>query len=88
MRMATLSITVNFYCDNAKAVDACVDLLPSGRSPANGYKLVLVERNVKSPEPLECYTRWNFQSWDGRYDDKDGVDYDQIPCVLSNVLVA
>ena len=53
-----------------------------------GGKLVLVERDKKSPELVNFYTRWNFQSWNERHDGKDGVDYDQMLCVLSNALVA
>ena len=53
-----------------------------------GGKLVLVERDMKSPELVKFYTRWNFQSWNERHDCKDGVDYDQKLCVLSNALVA
>ena len=53
-----------------------------------GGKLVLVERDMKSPELVKFYTRWNFQSWNERHDDKDRVDYDQMLCVLSNALVA
>ena len=53
-----------------------------------GGKLVLVERDMKSPELVKFYTRWNFQSWNERHDDKDGVDYDQMLCVLSNALVS
>lgn len=53
-----------------------------------GGKLVLVERDMKSPELVKFYTRWNFQSWNARHDDKDGVDYDQMLCVLSNAIVS
>ena len=53
-----------------------------------GGKLVLVERDMKSPELVNFYTRWNFQSWNERHDSKDGVNYDQMLCVLSNALVA
>ena len=53
-----------------------------------GGKLVLVERDMKSPELVNFYTRWNFRSWNERHDGKDGVDYDQMLCVLSNALVA
>ena len=53
-----------------------------------GGKLVLVERDMKSPELVSFYRRWNFQSWNERHDGKDGVDYDQMLCVLSNALVA
>ncbi len=53
-----------------------------------GGKLVLVERDMKSPELVKFYTRWNFQSWNERHDSKDGVNYDQMLCVLSNALVA
>lgn len=47
-----------------------------------GGKLVLVERDVKSPELLKFYSRWNFQSWNERYDDRDKITYDQMLCVL------
>ena len=53
-----------------------------------GGKLVLVERDMKSPELVKSYARWNFQTWSERHDDKGGVDHDQMLCVLSNALVA
>ena len=39
---------------------------------------------MKSPKLVKFYTRWNFQSWNERHDDNDGVAYDQMLCVLSN----
>ena len=49
-----------------------------------GGKLVLVERDIRSPKLLDFYARWNFQSWNERYDEKDGVKYDQMLCSLGN----
>ena len=72
--MATSSITANFYCDDAKAANTFVDLLLSFSLAVAGF--------------VKFYTRWNFQAWNERHDDNDGVDYDHILCVLSKVLVA
>lgn len=47
-----------------------------------GGKLVLVERDIRSPELARFYNRWNFQSWNERHDAKDGVTYDQMICSL------
>lgn len=49
-----------------------------------GGKLVLVERDVNSPELLPFYNRWSFQSWNTRYDEKEKVTYDQMLCALKS----
>jgi hypothetical protein len=49
-----------------------------------GGKIVLVERDTRSPGLIDFYARWNFQSWNERHDAKDGVTYDQMLCSLGN----
>lgn len=53
-----------------------------------GGKLVMIERDVKSPKLIHFYNRWNFQSWNERYDAKDKVTYDQMLCVLRSPAAA
>ena len=53
-----------------------------------GGKLVMVERDVKSPKLIQFYNRWNFQSWNERYDAKDKITYDQMLCVLRSSAAA
>ena len=50
-----------------------------------GGKLVLVEREVDRAKLLEFYNANGFKSWNGRYDKKDQVQYDQMIRVLESV---
>ena len=50
-----------------------------------GGKLVLVEREADRAKLLEFYNANGFKSWNGRYDKKDQVQYDQMICVLESV---
>ena len=50
-----------------------------------GGKLVLVEREADRAKPLELYNANGFKSWNGRYDRKDQVQYDQMIRVLESV---
>ena len=48
-------------------------------------KLVLVEREADRTKLLEFYNANGFKSWNGRYDKKDQVQYDQMIRVLESV---
>ena len=50
-----------------------------------GGKLVLVEREADRAKLLEFYNANGFKSWNGRYDKKDQVQYDQMIRVIENV---
>ena len=50
-----------------------------------GGKLVLVEREADRPKLLDFYNTCGFKSWNGRYDKKDQVQYDQMIRVLESV---
>ena len=50
-----------------------------------GGKLVLVEREADRAKLLEFYNANGFKSWNGRYDNKDQVQYDQMIRVLESV---
>ena len=50
-----------------------------------GGKLVLVEREADRAKLLEFYNANGFKSWNGRYDRKDQVQYDQMIRVLESV---
>ena len=50
-----------------------------------GGKLVLVEREADRAKLLEFYNANGFKSWNGRYDKKDQVKYDQMIRVLESV---
>lgn len=50
-----------------------------------GGKLVLVEREADRARLLEFYNANGFKSWNGRYDKKDQVQYDQMIRVLESV---
>ena len=50
-----------------------------------GGKLVLVEREANRAKLLEFYNANGFKSWNGRYDKKDQVQYDQMILVLESV---
>ena len=50
-----------------------------------GGKLVLVEREANRAKLLEFYNANGFKSWNGRYDKKDQVQYDQMIRVLESV---
>lgn len=51
-----------------------------------GGKLVLVERDARSPGLVKFYNKWNFQSWNERYDEDDGINYDQMLCALKSTI--
>ena len=48
-----------------------------------GGKLVLVDREIDRPKLLAYYRQFNFKSWNVRHSKKDGMDYDQMICVLA-----
>ena len=50
-----------------------------------GGKLVLVEREADRAKLLEFYNANGFKSWNGRYDRKDQVQYDQMIRVPESV---
>lgn len=50
-----------------------------------GGKLVLVEREADRAKLREFYNANGFKSWNGRYDKKDQVQYDQMIRVLESV---
>ena len=50
-----------------------------------GGKLVLVEREADRAKLLEFYNANGLKSWNGRYDKKDQVQYDQMIRVLESV---
>ena len=50
-----------------------------------GGKLVLVEREADRAKLLEFYNANGFKSWNGRYDKKGQVQYDQMIRVLEGV---
>ena len=50
-----------------------------------GGKLVLVERDARSSALVKFYNKWNFQSWNERYDEDDGINYDQMLCALKSI---
>ena len=50
-----------------------------------GGKLVLVEREADRAKLLEFYNANGFKSWNGRYDKKDQVQYDQMIRVVESV---
>ena len=50
-----------------------------------GGKLVLAEREADRAKLLEFYNANGFKSWNGRYDKKDQVQYDQMIRVLESV---
>ena len=50
-----------------------------------GGKLVLVEREADRAKLLEFYNANGFKSWNGRYDKKDKVQYDQMIHVIESV---
>ena len=52
-----------------------------------GGKLVLVDREVDRPKLLKFYQQFNFKSWNVRHSKKDGIDYDQMICVLGPAAV-
>lgn len=49
-----------------------------------GGKMVLVDRELDRPKLLDFYKGNNFRSWNTRHSKKDGVDYDQMICVLKS----
>ena len=51
-----------------------------------GGKLVLVEREADRAKLLEFYNANGFKSWNGRYDKKDQVQYDQMIRVIESVV--
>ena len=50
-----------------------------------GGKLVLVEREADREKLLKFYNDNGFKSWNGRYDKKDQLQYDQMIHVLESV---
>ena len=50
-----------------------------------GGKLVLVEREADREKLLKFYNGNGFKSWNGRYDKKDQLQYDQMIRVLESV---
>ena len=50
-----------------------------------GGKLVLVEREADREKLLKFYNDNGFKSWNGRYDKKDQLQYDQMIRVLESV---
>ena len=50
-----------------------------------GGKLVLVEREADREKLLKFYNDNGFKSWNGRYDKKDQIQYDQMIRVLESV---
>ena len=50
-----------------------------------GGKLVLVEREADREKLLKFYSDNGFKSWNGRYDKKDQLQYDQMIRVLESV---
>ena len=50
-----------------------------------GGKLVLVEREADREKLLKFYSDNGFKSWNGRYDEKDQLQYDQMIRVLESV---
>ena len=49
-----------------------------------GGKMVLVDRELDRPKLLDFYRGNNFRSWNTRHSKRDGVDYDQMICVLKS----
>ena len=49
-----------------------------------GGKMVLVDRELDRPKLLDFYRGNNFRSWNVRHSKKDGMDYDQMICVLKS----
>ena len=48
-----------------------------------GGKLVLIERDASRAKLLDFYQANGFKSWSSRHSESDGIDYDQMLCVLS-----
>ena len=48
-----------------------------------GGKLVLIERDASRTKLLDFYQANGFKSWSSRHSESDGIDYDQMLCVLS-----
>lgn len=49
-----------------------------------GGKMVLVDRELDRPKLLDFYKGNKFRSWNIRHSKRDGVDYDQMICVLKS----
>lgn len=79
----------NFALDDGERIDGgdllelAFEKLYAARELLGG-KLVLVERDTRSPKLLDFYSRWNFRSWNERRDERDGVTYDQMLCSLGD----
>ena len=65
-------------------LDMALDKLRAAQDLVGG-KLVLVEREADRAKLLEFYSANGFKSWNGRYDKKDHVQYDQMIRVLESV---
>lgn len=65
-------------------LNMAVDKLRAAQDLVGG-KLVLVEREADRAKLLEFYNANGFKSWNGRYDKKDQVQYDQMIRVLESV---
>ena len=48
-----------------------------------GGKLVLIERDASRAKLLDFYQANGFKSWSSRHSESDGIDYDQMLCVLN-----
>ena len=47
-----------------------------------GGKLVLIERDASRAKLFDFYQANGFKSWSSRHSESDGIDYDQMLCVL------
>ena len=45
---------------------------------------VLIDREIDRPKLLDFYQANGFKSWNRRYSKKDGIEYDQMLCVLND----
>ena len=66
----------------AELMEYAMQKLQSARRFVGG-KLVLVDREIDRPKLLKFYQQFNFRSWNVRHSKKDGIDYDQMLCVLN-----
>ena len=71
----------------AELMEYAMQKLQSARRFVGG-KLVLVDREVDRPKLLKFYQQFNFKSWNVRHSKKDGIDYDQMICVLAPTATA
>lgn len=79
----------NFALDETRRISGsellCLafDVLRKARKLVGG-KLVLIDREIDRQKLLDFYQANGFKSWNRRHSKKDGIEYDQMLCVLKD----